>query len=50
MKKLCKIKKVEFDSLHKKIYKEIKKPKFYCKKCLRVAKHAKYLCSAQNFK
>ncbi|WP_419782990.1 hypothetical protein [Malaciobacter marinus] len=48
MKKLCKIKKAELESLKKQILKEIKKPKFYCTKCFRVAKHEQFLCNYKS--
>lgn len=45
MKELCKLKKDEFSKNIKKIVKIVKKPKFICEKCARVAKDKKYLCN-----
>ncbi len=50
MKKLCKIKKNDYESFKEEIIKKIKKPKFYCKKCFRVAKTKKLLCSSETLK
>lgn len=44
MKELCKLKKDEYVKNIKKIIKIVKKPKFICEKCARVAKDKKYLC------
>jgi len=45
MTTLCKLKKNELATDFKKIIKIVKKPKFICEKCARVAKDKKYLCS-----
>lgn len=45
MKTLCKLKKDELSDDFKKIVKIVKKPKFICEKCARVAKEKKYLCN-----
>ena len=45
MKTLCKLKKDELSKNFKKIIKIVKKPKFICEKCARVAKDKKYLCN-----
>ncbi|MDP2851716.1 MAG: hypothetical protein Q8O20_11665 [Sulfuricurvum sp.] len=44
MKELCKLKKNELEIHFKKIIKIVKKPKFICEKCARVANEKKYLC------
>lgn len=46
MKTLCKLKKNELADEFKKILKIVKKPKFICEKCARVAHEKKYLCNA----
>lgn len=48
MKELCKLKKNEMKDEFKKIIKIVKKPKFICEKCARVAKDKKYLCNPQS--
>lgn len=50
MKTLCKLKKNEMANDFKKILKIVKKPKFICEKCARVAKEKKYLCSPLSLK
>ena len=45
MTTLCKLKKNELTADFKKILKIVKKPKFICEKCARVAKDKKYLCN-----
>ena len=45
MKEFCKLKKDELYKNIKKIVKIVKKPKFICEKCARVAKEKKYLCN-----
>lgn len=50
MKELCKLKKNELALNFKKIVKIIKKPKFICEKCARVANDKKYLCEPINLK
>ena len=45
MKELCKLKKDELSKNIKKIIKIVKKPKFICEKCARIAKDKKYLCN-----
>ncbi|MDP3292017.1 MAG: hypothetical protein Q8M43_08300 [Sulfuricurvum sp.] len=50
MKELCKLKKNELEIHFKKIIKIVKKPKFICEKCARVAKDKKYLCEPKKMK
>lgn len=49
IKKLCDIKKSDFDKHKKEIIKLIKTPTHICKKCLRVANSKKHLCKAESF-
>ncbi|WP_304740458.1 hypothetical protein [Sulfuricurvum sp.] len=50
LKTLCKLKKNELTTDFKKIIKIVKKPKFICEKCARVAKDKKYLCEPKSMK
>lgn len=50
MKTLCKLKKNELAEDFKKVLKIVKKPKFICEKCARVAKDKKYLCDPIKLK
>lgn len=50
MKELCKLKKDELSKNIKKIVKIVKKPKYICEKCARVAKDKKYLCNPTALK
>lgn len=50
MKELCKLKKDELSKNIKKILKIVKKPKFICEKCARVANDKKYLCEPKKMK
>lgn len=50
IKKLCGIKKDQFDSLKKEIINIVSEPTFICKKCLRVANEKRYLCKGATLK
>lgn len=50
MKELCKLRKSDFSKNLKKIVKIVKKPKFICDKCARVANEKHYLCSPATLK
>lgn len=50
MKTLCKLGKNDVSKDLKKIVKIVKKPKFICEKCARVAKEKKYLCAPIKLK
>jgi len=47
---LCALKKADIEKHTKKIIKIVKKPKFMCTKCARVAKEKAFLCSAKKMK
>jgi len=49
IKKLCGIKKSEYEPYQEEIINIVKKPNFLCKKCLRVANDKKHLCKAKEF-
>ena len=46
-KKLCKWKKEDYKDEVQKLVKIVKKPKYICTKCGRVAKKEKWLCETQ---
>ena len=50
IKKLCGIKKADYDSLQKEIFNIVKKPSYICSKCLRVANDKKHLCKGKEIK
>ncbi len=47
---LCALKKADIEKHTQKIIKIVKKPKFICTKCARVAKDKAFLCSAKKMK
>jgi hypothetical protein len=47
---LCALKKSDIEKHGKKIMKIVKKPKFICTKCARVAKEKEFLCSPFKMK
>lgn len=49
IKKLCDIKKTDFDKYKNELVTIVNNPKYICKKCLRVANSKKYLCKAESF-
>jgi len=49
IKKLCGIKKSEFEDHKDEITKIVKTPNFICKKCLRVSIDKKHLCKGESF-
>jgi len=45
---LCDITKSDLDKFEKEIKKIVKKPKYICKKCLRVSSKKEYLCKSSK--
>lgn len=50
IKPLCAWKKSDIEAHAKKLIKIVKKPKFICTKCARVAKEKAFLCHAKKIK
>lgn len=50
IKELCKIRAKEFDLYYDDIVKIVRKPKYICSKCLRVAKKESLLCTPVEIK
>jgi hypothetical protein len=48
MKKLCKYKKDELKKEISQVVEFVKKPKYICKKCLRVSSESKMLCKSEK--
>ncbi len=47
---LCALKKADIEKHTQKLIKIVKKPKFICTKCARVAKEKAFLCHAKKIK